>query len=172
MKGTIDMTDPNQVAIRLGILGEAMAHMQQNQQQANGQNQIAFGAIRDELRSIAQKLEDFSQTKHTTNEHSEAIRRIWDHMKLHQADDTAKFSDVIDKVMKAKETANKITYVALGLSLAVSITAAAIAYNWQKQSDDTNASLLKSSEQIQKADDRLDRIEIHMAGDQARPYKR
>lgn len=182
-----DMKDPMQLVIKLTKLEEHLSSMQQNFTASQNNSSQSMMALQSEVRHIGESLSRLGAVAEMQVSDRDSIKRIWERIEANERGHHLRWDQFFDEHEKYREATSermsstrskvdRILAVAFGVSVTVGV-AMTIVY-------DTNAKLQAANEQRQQKlearldrstesdDARLDRIEIHLAGDSARPFRR
>lgn len=162
---SFDPSDNMQVAVYLARMGERMAGMQIAQHQTNQHLRTAIEGLQVEVHAAVGKLGELTELSSAQKSDNDSLKRVWQRIELHtkaHADTNRRF--------------NILTGLALGISFSASIVSGTIAYVGNKYIESVGNTIRQNrerdDERYEATDRRLDGIELHMAGDPARPYKR
>lgn len=184
---TSGLDDPLQIAVKMARLEEHLSTMQQNLVASQNSNSQSMLALQGEVRHIGESLSRLGAVAEMQVSDRDSIKRIWERIEANERNAQVRWDQFFDEHEKYREATSekmsatrskveRILAVAFGVSVTVGV-AMTIVY-------DTNAKLQAANEQRQQklelqfdratesTDARLDRLEIHLAGDSARPFRR
>lgn len=175
-----DLKDPLQVAVKLTHLEGVMTNLQAGVAQTNQHLRSTLEAVQADIRKLTDTLQQYGTLQHTLNDNHESIKRVW---RVLEERDKA-WNDRWDRFLEQQSTAHtslrdrvmRVIYVGAGFSLAASVLAGTILFLYDRNESQAFADRTRIDNEQRAAatrsDDRLDRIEIHLAGDPDRPFRR
>lgn len=143
-----DIKDPA-VAIQLARIDEKMEGMRSSN--------IALGK---QLEVVVSELKDIAKIAGMQTGTDASVKRIWEEISLRDKKWDERFSRIDIRQDTIKEAVGRIFWFSSGVSAVAGLLLAVVLWTVNKEMDKT-----------EQHDTRLDRIEIHLAGDQIRPYK-
>lgn len=149
------------VALQLQDLRGKLEFMGSQQQgHINGTNQ-AMADVRAELRALATELKGIGTLSHDSSNHTESIRRIWTAMEKRDL--------LIDQAITQ---GRRLQNLAAGAGGVLFLLVGSLVYLYNSDRQTTKDADSAAAVRIEKLDERMDRVEIYLAGDRAQPYRR
>lgn len=148
-------------AVRVALLSAAVGEVQKKQNEMAEHGRNSMDRVTAELKEIGRRIDGLGPVSHKQQETDDAIRRIWSH--IHERD---KRND------ETRDKANRIHWIGFGAACVLSVAAGAFSFGLAARLTpiDREVEALRAADA--RKDDRIDRLEIHAAGDPDRPYKR
>lgn len=148
-------------AVRVALLSSDMKAVQakQNEMAENARNSMA--QVHAELKEIGRRIESLGPVSHKQAETDEAIARMWRHMQ-----ERDKRND------ETRDKANRISWIGFGAAAVLSVAAGSFTWGLSSRIAPIDREVEAVRTERARMDDRIDRLEIHAAGDPSRPYKR
>lgn len=161
MPTSFDPTNPLHVAMKLTELAQLMQSQQQQQTSAIQNLGSAMQGLQVEIRHISDKVGEIEVLGERQVQGTASIARIWSAIEA---------SNTQQKVVEKR--LNVYAGVAIGLSVMSGLVAGTFTWFAQGYVEDTRKAAERTEALYLRTDERLDRLEIHGAGDPQRPFQR
>lgn len=145
-----DPTNPMHVGMRIIEMQGHLSEMKLLNTQSSQNARNAFESLQSDVHKIGEAISQIALLAERQTNDSDSIKRIW---------------QAIERTNATVMTLNRKLWTWAGMAIGFSLVATAIAsiIVWVAQGE-MNATSYN--------DERIDRLEIHLAGDQDRPYQR
>lgn len=150
----IDVNDPVQVGMHLAELKGSMSAMQQQQTHNAEVARTAIDGVNARLDDLTRKFDGIATMSGSTVSHAEQLGRMW------------------STVSKTERLSEGLKNMALGAFAVMGLVAGLATYLYDGDKTTVNNSINSNSNSIKANDERLDRIEIYLAGQRDQPFKR
>lgn len=117
-------------------------------------------ALGKQLGDVVSELREVSKISQRYQTHDESVKRIWEEIDKRDRKWDERFQKLDDSSGITKDRVNRIFWFSSGVSSVAAILLGLVLWI-------LNGEMVESD----RSDQRLDSIEIHLAGDQVRPYK-
>lgn len=164
-EGLFDPSNPLHVAVRMTEFGGALSQMQQMFSASQQTVGSAIQGLQVDIHRAVEKLSVMALLSEKQSHDTADIKRSWEAIENLRADNA-----------RSEKRMNVWAGIAIGISMMSATVVASVTWFGRQyiSNADSAASLLRAETGAQaiKADERLDRIEIHLAGDPQRPFRR
>lgn len=143
----VDINDPVQVGMHLAELKGSMHAMQQHQAHNAEVARTAIEGVNNRIEGLAKKVDDIAAMAGSTISHADQLGRMW------------------GTVSQTSKLAEGLKNMAFGGLFVLALTGGMAAYLYKGDKDAATSG-------IERADERLDRIEVYLAGPRDQPFKR
>lgn len=143
----IDVNDPVQVGMHIAELKGSMTAMQQQQSHNAEVARTAIDGVNRRLDELTQKFDGIASMSGSTVSHADQLGRMW------------------GTVSQTSKLAEGLKNMAFGGLFVLALTGGMAAYLYKGDKDAATSG-------IERADERLDRVEVYLAGPRDQPFKR
>lgn len=150
----IDIHDPVQVGLQLAELKGSITNMQ-NQQAHNAElARSAMEGVNRRLEGLESKVDGIASMSGSTVSHTDQLGRMW------------------GTVSRTDRLAESLKNMAIGAFAVLTVTGGLAAYLYNGDKAATSSNISSNAAAIRANDERLDRIEVYLAGPRDQPFKR
>lgn len=116
--------------------------------------------LAEQLKNATNDLREVIKISQRYASHDESVRRIWEEIDKRDKKWDERFGGLNTVVTSTEGKVNRMFYFSLGVGAVSTVLLSLVLWIVTKEMEKTN-----------EADKRLDRIELHLAADQIRPYR-
>lgn len=144
----VDIKDPA-VAVHLARIEEKMEGLR-----------LFNNSVSKQIEQLATEVRDIGKISQLYGIHDESVKRIWEEIDKRDQKWDQRFINLDSQHSGTKEKVSRIFWFSAGISSVASIMLAMVLWVVSNEMQKTT-----------RLDARVDAIEIHLAGDQVRPYR-
>lgn len=148
MTEAVEIKDPA-VAVHLARIEERMDVIK-----------LSNATLSEQLKSVMVDLKEVMKVSERFTGHNESVKRIWEEIDKRDRKWDERFEKLTTVTMTTEGKVNRMFYFSAGIGSVATVLLALVLWI-----------VTGEMEKTKNADNRLDRIEIHLAADQVRPYR-
>lgn len=137
------------VAVHLARIEEKMENLR-----------LFNNSVAKQIEQLTSEVRDITKVTQMYGVHDESVKRIWEEIEKRDKKWDERFTKLDEQHTGTREKVNRIFWFSAGISSVASIMLAMVLWVVTNEMQKTT-----------RLDARLDAIEIHLAGDQVRPYR-
>lgn len=170
--GDIDPGDQRSIELALVRLDGAMVAMNTSYQNASQSNTSALAEVRGEIRRLSEGIDGLKPLAQRSVDVGESISRIWHRIEDMESKRIVNRDEINDRVDKMRSKFDKISFIALGFSIAASLMSGFVYKTYSDNEAMKEHRMQSNEDNISTLSRTISQIEIWLAGDPNRPYKR
>lgn len=171
--------DPKHIGLALVRLDGALVSLANSASNASQTNLSMMADLRSEIRQMSSSVDSLRPIAQTSADTRTSIDRLHAKLERMEQDRASETKDLHERITLTKSRVDKISFVAMGISIAIGIMSGMM-FKTVDDNDKLRSERMQGMDtridsgvtRDNNLDDRLDRVELHMAGDPDRPYRR
>ena len=167
-----DPENPKSIGLALVRLDGAMMAMHRSAEASTAQQMHAIAEVRSEMRRLGEHIDVLKPLAQRSADTGDNVKRIWMRIESMERQRELDKDNLSSNISTSTKKVDRMAAIAMGFSLAASVFSG-IVYKIQSDNERMREERLQAeSSRVNALDQRTDKIEIHLAGDSARPFQR